>query len=454
MLLTVVTLALRRRLTLSSGLATLGTVLVAAFSLWAPIDEPITLLGFTVKFSSSWRVLGRSFIMDESNRAAVSYLFMAGAFVFGGAWMARPASGFFFVGLASLGMVVASLLIRPFLFAAVFLELSAMGAVLLIVSPEYPAKRGGLRLLILYTLAMLAILLAGWMVESVGVTSATPDLALQATVLLALGFAVLMAVPPFHIWLPAASRESNPYAFAFVTIILQSAGLFFMLQFLDNYAWLREVALLYPGMRLIGTAMVWLGGLWTLAQRSFSKVMAYALLTDFGVMLIAVGIGSPEGIRIALSLTWVREISLIVMALGATHLLEHAREGEQEGLKGMAYLKPLAVASSLIGLLSVAGFPLTAGFPGRWAILTILGPSDLLASSSVLVASLCLVATAIRWSRIFLGITSSQDIPRLKNTERLFVGGGIIFCIVLGIFPQILYPWVNEAVAGMTQLIP
>jgi NADH-quinone oxidoreductase subunit N len=429
-------------------------MLIAAFSLWAPIDEPMTLLGISVKLSSSWGVLGRSFILDESNRAAVSYLFMAGAIVFGGAWMARPARGFFFVGLASLGTVVASLLIRPFLFAAVFLELTAMGAVLLIVSPEYPARRGGLRLLVLYTLAMLAILLAGWMVESVGVTSATPDLALRATVLLALGFAVLMTVPPFHIWLPAASRDSNPYAFAFVTIILQSAGLFFMLQFLDNYAWLREVDLLYPGMRLIGTAMVWLGGLWALAERSFSKVMAYALLTDFGVMLIAVGIGSPEGFRLALSLTWVREVSLIVMALGTTYLLEGVREGDNEGLKGVAYLKPWAVASSLIGLLSVAGFPLTAGFPGRWALLTTLSPSDILASSSVLIASLFLGATAIRWARLFLERSDPKDIPRLRIIERLFVGGGIALCFVLGIFPQIIYPWVNEAVAGMTQLIP
>jgi len=444
----------RNRPKSSAAIAAIGSALIAVFALLVTLDEPLVVLGLPIKVSSAWRILGRALVLDERSRAAIGFLYLTGAFVFGAAWATKASRNLYYIGLLSLGSIAASFMIQPFLYAAVFLEFTAMGAVLILVSPGYPISRGGLRLLILYTLAMMAILLAGWMLENVGVTSATPELARRATLLLAFGFSVIMAVPPFHLWLPSAAGETNPYALAFVTVILQSAGLFFLLRFLDNYAWLRTMPELYDGIRSVGIAMVLFGSFLVLAQKSFSKVMAYALLTDFGVMLLAVGAGTPEGYRLALGLSAVRVVSLSVWALGLAWMLDHPAGDHLQLLRGAAHNSPLAATATLVGVMSIAGFPLTAGFPGRWGLLLALAPLDPFAGGAILLAFLCVGMTAIRWTYTLLSEPSHRERKAISFSERLFLGGGIGMCLMLGTFPQILYPWVVEVAAGMTQLFP
>jgi hypothetical protein len=77
-----------------------------------------------------------------------------------------------------------------------------------------------------------------------------------------------------------------------------------------------------------------------------------------------------------------------------------------------------------------------------------------LAGWSIILAFLCLGAATLRWTNALLG--SPLDDRKISSTitETLFLVGGIAMCILLGAFPQLLYPWVTEAAAGMAQLFP
>ncbi len=451
---TLIIVLFRKQPVLSAAVAVLGAGLMAIFTSIVPMDEPLVFLGIPYKIASTLWVLGRALILDEGNRAAIGFLYFAGALLFCVAWTLRSSRNLYYVGLLSIGSVAASLMIQPFLFAAIFLEFAAMGAVLILVSPEYPARRGGIRLLVMFTVAMMAILTAGWMLENVGVTRATPELAHRATLLLALGFAAIMAVPPFHLWLPSAAAEANPYALAFVTVFLQSAGLFFLLRFLGTYEWLRDDPRLFSGIRMVGTAMVWFGSLMALSQRSFSKVMAYALLTDFGVMLLAVGAGTTESNYLALGLTGVRVVSVTVWASGMARIYELQVEDNVEALRGAAYRSPLAATAMLVGLMSIAGLPLTAGFPGRWGLLLALAPIDPFAGWAIVIAFFSIGVTTLRWADILLSEPHIRAQGSRSIRVRLTLGGGVALSLLVGAFPQIIYPWVVEGVSGVAQLLP
>jgi formate hydrogenlyase subunit 3/multisubunit Na+/H+ antiporter MnhD subunit len=442
------------RPTLQVALTSGGAALIALFSWFALLNEPIMLIGIPIKVGSDWLVLGRTFTLNSSNRAAIGFLYLVGTFVFGGGWASRRGRTFYVAGLAALAFVAASLSIQPFLYAAIFLEFAAMAGVLILASRDLSGYRGGMRLLILYSLAMMAVLLAGWMLDRVGVTVASPDYALRATIFLAFGFAVLMAVPPFHLWLPIAASESSPYALTFVTVILQSAGLFFLLRFLNAYAWLRELTDLYAGIRLAGILMVWFGGLLALTQRVISKTMAYALLTDFGVMLLAVSIGSPEGYKLALGLNGIRIVSLGVWAIGLDWLFERCDKTDPSAIRGIAHHFPLAAIATLTGILSIAGFPLTAGFPGRWALLSMLAPIDPFASITMILASFFIGGVAIRWAGILIERPKIEDQEHVSIQAKIILAGGVVMCVLLGLFPQLIYPWVVQAAAGITQYVP
>jgi formate hydrogenlyase subunit 3/multisubunit Na+/H+ antiporter MnhD subunit len=104
--------------------------------------------------------------------------------------------------------------------------------------------------------------------------------------------------------------------------------------------------------------------------------------------------------------------------------------------------------------LSIAGFPLTAGFPGRWGLLFALVPVDPSARWAIMVAFFCIGLTTLRWANTLLSEPRTKVKEPQSIRERLLLGGGIGLCLLVGAFPQILYPWVVAAVSGVAQQLP
>ena len=446
--LAVATLIVRRRAYLPFAIAGFSSALIGLFVLYAPLDTPISLFGAPLRLDSGWRILGRALILDTQDRAGVGFLFIVGALFFGVGWAVAPGRSFVPAGLIALGLLAAALTIEPFLFAAIFLELAAMACVLILVPPGARSESGVFNLLVLYTMAMMAILFSGWLLENVGVTSVTPELALRVVLLLGLGFVILLFVPPFHYWLPNVARKGNPYSLAFVAIILQSSGMFFLLRFLDNFAWMRADPRIAAAIQAAGVLMIVFGTLVSVTQISFPKIAAYVLLADIGVSLFALGSDLAVSTEIAIGLTSVRVISLGLWGLGAASM---SKSGYGRGTGRRA---PLATAAALIGLMSLVGLPLTAGFPWRWTLLTQLPEASLSGALLIILSMLAILWAVLRWAWVLFDIGSSEVevLEGRPRTLALAFTGSI--CLLLGIFPQLAIPWVARATAGLTNLIP
>jgi multicomponent Na+:H+ antiporter subunit A len=450
-LLSISGLALRRRRVASLLIASIGCSLIGMILLYAPIDEAVSIGGASLRLEGTWQILGRSIEVGARNRAAVALLFLSGAVFFVSGLLGRPGRSFAPVGILILVLLTGALSIEPFLFAAVFLELAAMASILVLVPPGSRARPRVLQLLVLYTLAMVAILFTGWLLENVGVTSVTPELALRVMLLLGFGFSILLLVPPFHFWLPGVAKEVNPLSLAFVAASLQGAGFFLLLRFLDSFAWLRADARVVGGITAAGILMVLMGSVSALAQTSFKKMGAYVLLADFGIPLIAVGTNEVRGFELALVVTGMRVLSLALWSLGTAIVERRSQDLEAEGVGRDA---PLAAAASLIGVLSLGGLPFTTGFPGRWAIVSSLpmrfgSEGFWLAAGSGLVL-LCALRWAFRW------FTIAGSPITIKPPERYRIAFAFIAAVffVLAVFPQVANLWVAPAMAGFANLTP
>ncbi|MFP3853881.1 MAG: proton-conducting transporter membrane subunit [Anaerolineales bacterium] len=444
-------MALHNQRKISWYLATVSAILLGAITLLAPLDEALSLFGAGIKLEPTFRFLGRRFIIDGSNRAAIGYIYLAAAFLFGGGWVARANRFFYSGGTFSLLAIVLSLMVQPFLYAAIFQAGAALAMVFVLVDPRRPAIQAALRLLLFYILGMMAILMAGWLLDTSGVTAAAPALVERVIRFLAVGFGVLLIVPPFHLWLPAAADSAQKYSVAFVPVLLYSTGLFVLLRFMNEFEWMRSSMVIRDGLRAAGMFMVVLGGLWAVAQRDLARAMVYLLLADFGASMIL--LGSPAGgYSLALVMAGARIISVGVWGVGITVLERVIDRGNV--IAGSAYSNPLPSAAAVVGLISLGGLPLTAGFPARWGGIQLVG-GDYFAAAVILILGIALAAaTAARWIWILLSEPEEAPITaELLPLEKHLIRAGIGLCISIGIFPQLLFPWISQALAGLDNLI-
>ena len=448
-----------------------GVFVAALLALLAwklPIGEPVSLdvwarfPSFTV--SDTFTILGRRFILDNSTRPALVLIYLGVAFWFGGAGAAHSDRLFIPLGLGMAALLTAALAVEPFLYAALLIEMAALICVPILSPPGQPVGRGVLRFLAFQTLGMPLILSAGWLLTGVEGVPANPAVVVRATILVGLGFAFLMAIFPFHTWIPMLAEEAHPYAAAFVFFVLPAAISVLGLNFLHRYAWLREGTDVILALRFVGVLMVVTGGVWAAFQRHLGRILGYAATMEIGLSLLAMSLGfsasgpSTVGSGLLLGLFFAqllpRGIALVLWALALSIL--RARTGGLwfRSVQGIARQMPGASAGLLLAQASLAGFPLLAGFPVNFALLsalaqqslpiallTVLGNAGLLFAGVRTLAVLvtgpgeddwCLTET---WSQLVLlsisgmilllaGLLPQWYLPALVNVARIFSGPG------------------------------
>jgi NADH-quinone oxidoreductase subunit L len=121
------------------------------------------------------------------------------------------------------------------------------------------------------------------------------------------------------------------------------------------------------GIATIGLLSLVVGAGLALIQRDLGRLLAYSTVSQFGLMFMAIGIGSWVGGLFQL-LTHALFKSLLVLAAGS---VIHAAHGEQDlnQFGGLMRKMPLAGVTFAIGLLAMAGAPFTCGYYSYQTIL-------------------------------------------------------------------------------------
>jgi hypothetical protein len=58
----------------------------------------------------------------------------------------------------------------------------------------------------------------------------------------------------------------------------------------------------------------------------------------------------------------------------------------------------------------------------------------------------------IRWAAILFGRGDGEDFIAMSKEPRAFLLGGIILLLLLGLFPQFIFPWVEDVASGLANL--
>ncbi|HKC41708.1 MAG TPA: NADH-quinone oxidoreductase subunit N, partial [Gemmatimonadales bacterium] len=186
--------------------------------------------------------------------------------------------------------------------------------------------------------------------------------------LLLVGFAFKVAAVPFHMWAPDVYDGAPTPVTAFMATGVKAAAfaaLFRVLteSFAHAAAW-QEIVWWLAVVTMVG------GNVLALAQRSLKRMLAYSSVAHAGYLLVAVASGKTAGTAAFI----VYLVAYTLMTVGAFAVLAaKGRRGESDvlidDLAGLATRRPWLAFALAVCMLSLLGFPGTAGFIGKWYIL-------------------------------------------------------------------------------------
>ena len=186
--------------------------------------------------------------------------------------------------------------------------------------------------------------------------------------LLLVGFAFKVAAVPFHMWAPDVYDGAPTPVTAFMATGVKAAAFAALFRVLTEGfatvgAW-REIVWWLAVITMVG------GNFVALAQRSLKRMLAYSSIAHAGYLLAAVAVGNAAG----RSAFIVYLVAYTLMTVGAFAVLgAKGRRGESDvlidDLAGLAERRPWLAFALAVCMLSLLGFPGTAGFIGKWYIL-------------------------------------------------------------------------------------
>ncbi len=253
--------------------------------------------------------------------------------------------------------------------------------------------------------------------RAAGLMSETQVLVTAAFLLFAFGAKAAMF--PVFFWLPASYH--TPY---FATSALFSA----LLTKVGVYSMLRVFTLIY-GLEtpFLADALIW-GGMATmvagvlgaLAQREIRLVLAWQVIASIGLMVAAIGVGTPGAL--AGAVFYMTQDMLVKVALFATAWLVARRAGGEDQVPagGLWLQAPWLGALFLVPALALAGIPPFSGFWGKVLIIdaTLKAEAWLLTGVALAVGLLTLYSMGKVFAETFWR-ARAEDAPSLPAPEPL-----------------------------------
>jgi NADH-quinone oxidoreductase subunit N len=198
--------------------------------------------------------------------------------------------------------------------------------------------------------------------------------------LLIVGFAFKIAAVPFHMWSPDAYEGAPAVVTGFMSTGVKAAAVAAFVRVFLN-ALDPMVADWAPVLAVIAAATMVLGTVVGVAQTSLKRMLAYSSIAHGGYMLTALVAGSGAGSETgkAAILFYLAAYSLTNLGAFGVIALLGTRDRANDDLRdyaGLWHTHPGLATLMTFFLLSLGGFPPTAGFIAKWYVFSAAVGSD------------------------------------------------------------------------------
>ena len=265
-----------------------------------------------------------------------------------------------------------------------------------------------------------------------------PALLWVALILMFVGLAFKVSTVPFHVWTPDVYQGAPAPVTAFLSVGPKAAAFAIMLRiFLGPFAGAGPVTFWLFWISAALTMIV--GNLAALLQTNVKRLLAYSSIAHAGYVLVGITAGGAEGISSVMFYLAVYAL----MNVGAFLLIAHlAGTGERatsiEDFKGLGFERRGAAACLTVLMLSLGGFPPTAGFFGKFYIFRAAVHSDLIGLT--VIAVITSVISVYYYLRLVVVMYMQEGKPEASTAPlpwplKIALATSVVGIFFLGLFP-------------------
>jgi NADH-quinone oxidoreductase subunit N len=248
-------------------------------------------------------------------------------------------------------------------------------------------------------------------------------------VLVALGFKI--AAVPFQIWVPDVYQGAPTPVTAYLSVGSKAAGFVVLIRVLQPFINLPQIERL---IFVIALLTLIYGNLAALPQTNLKRLLAYSSIAHAGYLLIGVVCFDVRAIVFYL-------VAYLVMTLlsFAVLIIVAQQTGEEiSDFDGLARRSPFLAFAMLIGMVSLAGLPFTAGFLGKFYIFYAAVSQRQIA---LIVAGVITVGCGFYYylkvvRAMYWQSNNNTDVIRVNALSRCAIAVLVLATICLGVYPQ------------------
>ena len=289
--------------------------------------------------------------------------------------------------------------------------------------------------------------------------TAASALMVPGVALLAVGFGFKVSAVPFHMWTPDVYEGAPTPVTAFMAAAVKAAGF---------VAFLRVFLVGLDGAYAQWWIILWwiaaitmvAGNVVALVQSSVKRMLAYSSIAHGGYLLVALVAANDTavaGLLFYLLVYTIMTIGAFAVVITVGHQSEANSRVEDYG--GFGWRKPVLGVLMTVFLLSLAGFPGTAGFIAKYHLL--LGAAE----SRLWVLSVILVLTTVVSYWYYLRVAwymwmkdappDAEPLPRAITpfATRVVLVVSVALILLAGIFPGAALDLAASSVDGLRHFV-
>ncbi len=285
------------------------------------------------------------------------------------------------------------------------------------------------------------------------------SLAVAALVPLLAGFAFKIVLAPFHQWAPDTYEGAPTPVTAFLSVGSKAAGFAILMRVLftalPSFRWNIGWMAFLMALSIISMA---LGNLIALRQTNIKRMLAYSSIAQAGYIIIGVIclVLNAEGAFLGVngSLFYLFAYLFTNLAVFTAVIAFESATGSSEiaDYRGLVKRSPVVAGVMLVGLLSLAGIPGTAGFLGKFFVF---GAAIQFNTTQTLVLALVGVLTSVIAAFYYLNVVRQMFFePAGEEAEQVALPAGLkvglvvtaVGILVIGIYPQPFLDLATESI--------